>query len=129
MGGGVCDRAADLETRGDTVEGSERTHPRRPREALLIAVASVPMKSAKCENCGAGATPGAVVCAYCGTTFVTAAPGVAGPPPGADPELVRLIRAGQKIEAIKVYRDSTRCGLREAKDAVEALELTLTGRR
>jgi hypothetical protein len=32
------------------------------------------MKSAKCENCGAGAIPGAVACAYCGTTFVTAAP-------------------------------------------------------
>ena len=86
------------------------------------------MKSATCENCGAGVTPGAVVCAYCGTTFVAAAPGVAGPPPGANPELVRLIRAGQKIEAIKVYRDATRCGLKEAKDAVEALEKTL-GRR
>lgn len=86
------------------------------------------MKSAKCENCGAGVTPGAVVCAYCGTTFVTAAPGVAGPPSGANPELVRLIRAGQKIEAIKVYREATRCGLKEAKEAVEALERTL-GRR
>lgn len=86
------------------------------------------MKSAKCENCGAGVTAGAVACAYCGTTFVTAAPGVAGPPPGANPELVRLIRAGQKIEAIKVYRDATKCGLREAKEAVEALERTLAGR-
>jgi ribosomal protein L7/L12 len=83
------------------------------------------MKSAKCENCGAGVTSGAVVCAYCGTTFVAAAPGVAGPPSGANPELVRLIRAGQKIEAIRVYRQGKTCGLKEAKDAVEALEQTL----
>ncbi len=40
-------------------------------------------------------------------------------------EVVRLIRAGQKIEAIKVYRDATKCGLKEAKDAVEAVERTL----
>lgn len=86
------------------------------------------MKSAKCENCGAGASPGAVVCAYCGTTFVTAAPGVPGPTSGASPEVVRLIRAGQKIEAIKVYRDATKCGLKEAKDAVEAVERTLARR-
>ncbi len=85
------------------------------------------MKSAKCENCGAGVTPGAVVCGYCGTTFVTAAPGVAGPPSGANPELVRLIRSGQKIEAIRVYRQGIKCGLKEAKDAVEALERTLAG--
>ena len=87
------------------------------------------MKSAKCENCGAGAAPGATVCAFCGTTFLTAAPGVSSAPVGENPELVRLIRAGQKIEAIKVYREATRCGLKEAKDAVDALERTLAGRR
>lgn len=87
------------------------------------------MKSAKCENCGAGATPGAVACPYCGTTFVAAAPGVAGPPSGANPEVVRLIRAGRKIEAIKAHHEATRCGLKEAKDAVEALERSLARRQ
>jgi ribosomal protein L7/L12 len=87
------------------------------------------MKSAKCENCGAGVSPGAVSCAYCGTTFVTAAPGAPTSPPGVNPEVVRLIRAGDKIGAIKVYREGTKCGLREAKDAVEAIERTLGGRR
>ncbi|MDO9015846.1 MAG: ribosomal protein L7/L12 [Deltaproteobacteria bacterium] len=87
------------------------------------------MKSAKCENCGAGVGPGATACAFCGTTFLTAAPGAPSGHPGENPELVRLIRAGQKIEAIKVYRESTRCGLKEAKDAVDALERTLAGRR
>ena len=33
-----------------------------------------------------------------------------------------LIQRGQKIEAIKQYRERTRSGLKEAKDAVEALE-------
>src|SRR5262245_20800607 len=33
-----------------------------------------------------------------------------------------LVKSGQKIEAIKVYREYTGLGLKEAKDAVEALE-------
>jgi ribosomal protein L7/L12 len=33
-----------------------------------------------------------------------------------------LIRAGQKLEAIKRYRETTGVGLKEAKDAVEAME-------
>ena len=36
-------------------------------------------------------------------------------------EVRDLIRKGQKINAIKAYRDLTGCGLREAKDAVEAM--------
>ncbi len=38
----------------------------------------------------------------------------------ADAEIDRLIEAGQKIQAIKVYRDAHGTGLRESKDAVEA---------
>jgi ribosomal protein L7/L12 len=37
-------------------------------------------------------------------------------------EIDELIRQGKKIHAIKVYRNLTGCGLREAKDAVEARE-------
>ncbi len=40
--------------------------------------------------------------------------------PGLQPELDRLIRASQKINAIKHYRTLTGVGLKEAKDAVEA---------
>jgi large subunit ribosomal protein L7/L12 len=36
--------------------------------------------------------------------------------------LLVLLAAGQKIEAIKLYREHTGVGLKEAKDAVEALE-------
>ena len=35
-----------------------------------------------------------------------------------------LMRRGQKIQAIKLVREHTRLGLKEAKDAVEALEAT-----
>lgn len=37
-------------------------------------------------------------------------------------ELGRLIRSGRKIEAIKLYRETFGCGLKEAKDAIESLE-------
>ncbi|MDX2014392.1 MAG: ribosomal protein L7/L12 [Myxococcaceae bacterium] len=49
--------------------------------------------------------------------------------PGQPPVVVQgsgpvhdLLRAGRKIEAIKRYRELTGVGLKEAKDAVEALE-------
>lgn len=51
------------------------------------------------------------------------APGVVAPPPGAGLDVVAdLLRAGQKIEAIKRYRELTGVGLKDAKDAVEAME-------
>ena len=36
-------------------------------------------------------------------------------------EVQALSRAGKKIHAIKIYREHTGAGLKEAKDAVEAL--------
>jgi ribosomal protein L7/L12 len=36
-------------------------------------------------------------------------------------EILGLMKGGKKIEAIKRYREKTGCGLKEAKDAVEAL--------
>lgn len=35
------------------------------------------------------------------------------------------LRAGNKIEAIKIYREATGFGLKEAKDEVEAIEASL----
>ena len=37
-------------------------------------------------------------------------------------ELKSLLAEGRKIEAIKLYRDHTDAGLKEAKDVIEALE-------
>lgn len=46
-------------------------------------------------------------------------------PPSMD-DVVRYLQADQKISAIKLYRDLTGVGLKEAKDAVEALEAQLS---
>ena len=40
-------------------------------------------------------------------------------------EIASLLRAGKKINAIKVYREVTRASLAEAKDAVERLDMAL----
>jgi ribosomal protein L7/L12 len=47
------------------------------------------------------------------------------PADGSYPEVVDAINAGNKIQAIKHYRERTGVGLKEAKDAVEALALSL----
>jgi len=38
------------------------------------------------------------------------------------PEIINLMRQGKKIQAIKLYRQETGVGLREAKEFVESLE-------
>ena len=46
------------------------------------------------------------------------------PEPGQIPTMEhvsRLVAAGQKIQAIKLYREIYRVGLKEAKDAVEKM--------
>ena len=37
-------------------------------------------------------------------------------------EIIALLRRGRKIEAIKLYREMTGLGLKEAKDAVDRME-------
>ena len=39
----------------------------------------------------------------------------------ADPQVAELAAAGKKIEAIKLHREKTGVGLKEAKDYVESL--------
>jgi hypothetical protein len=46
-------------------------------------------------------------------------PAVGGPE--VEGELLSLLGRGEKIRAIKLYRERTGVGLKEAKDAVEAL--------
>ena len=43
------------------------------------------------------------------------------PYPGVNPEVAKLMNAGQKIQAIKLYREQTGVGLKEAKEYVESL--------
>jgi len=53
---------------------------------------------------------------------------VAAPPIGSLPaNVVEAMQRGNKIEGIKLLRDQTGLGLKEAKEAVEASEQALTG--
>ena len=45
----------------------------------------------------------------------------ASPDVQSDPQIAELLRQGQTIEAIKLYREQTGVGLAEAKAAVERL--------
>ena len=49
------------------------------------------------------------------------APGSPADPSGGFPDVVQLARSGKKIEAIKLYRQYTNAGLKEAKDFVDSL--------
>ncbi len=42
------------------------------------------------------------------------------PDKGLDAQLKELVNSGQKIEAIRLYRQQTGCGLKEAKDHIDA---------
>jgi len=82
-----------------------------------------------CSNCGAPAQAGSASCHYCQAVIAwPGAPGVAAQRPGPGgmpPGVVEALRAGNKIEAIKIYRESRNSSLLEAKNAVEALERKL----
>ena len=47
--------------------------------------------------------------------------GIEEPVAAEDPEVVAHLVKGEKIHAIKIYRDRTGAGLAEAKDAVERI--------
>jgi hypothetical protein len=44
---------------------------------------------------------------------------------GDDPRIVDLLQKGKTIDAIKVYRELTRCGLADAKRGVEDIQRRL----
>ncbi|MBP7866475.1 MAG: hypothetical protein KA419_11035 [Acidobacteria bacterium] len=53
------------------------------------------------------------------------APAKPAPLPPDDPEILALLRQGEKIEAVRRYRERTGLGLKESKEAVEAAEAKL----
>jgi ribosomal protein L7/L12 len=77
----------------------------------------------KCPSCGQVNPAGISLCKNCGADLPQQEIKEETPAPatGLDEELLTLLRAGKKIEAIKLYRVQTRAGLKEAKDAVESL--------
>jgi hypothetical protein len=77
-----------------------------------------PAGAERCENCG-GPLP--LEDQASGTAAQDSS---AIPPASEDPldsQILQLMRAGRKIDAIKLHREQWRVGLKEAKDAVEAL--------
>jgi len=42
---------------------------------------------------------------------------------GVSPEIINLMRQGKKIQAIKLYRQETGAGLKQAKEFVDSLEV------
>jgi len=73
----------------------------------------------RCTFCDHKNPSGATRCAECGAELLASSEPRSD---SVDERLIALVRNGQKIEAIKLYREKTGAGLKEAKDAVEALE-------
>ncbi len=44
------------------------------------------------------------------------------PDAGVSPEIMELVRRGDKLRAIRAFREETGVGLREAKEFIESLE-------
>lgn len=82
---------------------------------------------ADCPKCGKFNPTGTPLCGNCGESLPSESapeetPAVSDQPAsGSDDEVMKLLRSGSKIGAIKAYREQTGVGLKEAKDAVEAM--------
>lgn len=75
----------------------------------------------KCPHCGADANEGTILCPACYRRMDGAAP----PPEAGTSPVEAHLMAGNKIAAIKAYREKTGLGLAESKYAVELVEQKL----
>jgi len=89
----------------------------------------------KCRFCGTSNPPGTETCPGCGATILdddgpaTPTQPTADhdsdrsgePTDGVESRILAELQAGRKISAIKIYREMTGMGLKEAKEAVEEL--------
>ncbi len=76
----------------------------------------------KCPACGEENPPGVGLYKRCGSQIPMqedAHPEVA--PGSLEEQILGLLRGRKKIDAVKLYREKTGAGLKEAKDAVETL--------
>ncbi len=77
----------------------------------------------RCTFCDHKNPPGTKRCAECGAELIDSTDSDSSEQESAagGDRLGDLIRQGRTLEAIKVYREQTGAGLKEAKEAVEAL--------
>ena len=76
----------------------------------------------KCPSCGEENPSGVGLCKQCGGPISMTEDARPEIPPGSlEEQVLGLLRAGKKMDAIKLYREKTGAGLKEAKDAVEDL--------
>jgi ribosomal protein L7/L12 len=77
----------------------------------------------ECSHCGAPRTTRAAACPFCAVLYSEAAPPGAPPDKGDGPKgVLEALDAGNKIEAVRLYREATGHGLRDALKAVENIE-------
>src|SRR4051812_275945 len=77
----------------------------------------------RCARCDHDNPPEDHFCGNCGAALSGMRPSAPrAVSPGLDAQVRGLLDEGRKIEAIKVFREETGAGLREAKEAVEAIE-------
>ena len=105
-GGDLDAELLDLIDRGNTIEAIKRY-----RDATGAGLAAAKEQVESLIAARSSATAGRIVAAK------------ADPPsePGFETELLDLLSQGRKIDAIKLHRERTRLGLKESKEAVEAL--------
>ncbi len=75
----------------------------------------------RCQFCHQDYPTGTACCARCGAPL-SRPEGSITSTPELEKQIRSLLEEGSKIEAIKRFREQTGAGIREAKDAVEALE-------
>ncbi|MGA2796602.1 MAG: zinc ribbon domain-containing protein [Thermoguttaceae bacterium] len=76
----------------------------------------------KCPACGEENPPGVGLCKHCGGPISLEEDVRLDVPPGSlEEQILGLLQARKKIEAVQLYREKTGAGLREAVVAVETL--------
>lgn len=78
-----------------------------------------------CPSCGAPLTHGALACPFCRVALSWPQAPAAAVAPAMHDEVVRHLRSGDKLMAIKAYHQANRCGLADAKKFVDELERKL----
>jgi ribosomal protein L7/L12 len=72
----------------------------------------------KCQFCKMDIARGASSCPSCGAAVPTSGPASLD----LEQRARSLLAQGRKLEAVRIYKNEVGCSLKEAKDAVEALE-------